>query len=62
MNNGSNVCELLAPVDDMTNLILKGTTPPVQTTPAQPALDPDFSIKPEFSLNNASGNPVLPYS
>lgn len=62
MNNGSNVCELLAPVDDMTNLILKGTTPPVQTSPAQPALDPDFSIKPEFCLNNASGNPVLPYS
>tara|TARA_R100001440_G_scaffold60073_1_gene79818 strand:+ start:178 stop:1317 length:1140 start_codon:yes stop_codon:yes gene_type:complete len=62
MNNGSNVCELLAPVDDMTNLILKGTTPPTQTTPAQAPLDPDFSIKPEFCLNNATGNPHLPYS
>jgi hypothetical protein len=62
MNNGSNVCELLAPVDDMTTLVLKGTTPPSQTTPAQSPLDPDFSIKPEFCLNNATGNPHLPYS
>lgn len=62
MNNGSNVCELLAPLDDMTTLILKGTTPPSQTTPAQDPLDPDFSIKPEFCLNNATGSPHLPYS
>jgi len=61
MNNGSNVCELLAPVDDMTNLILKGSTPPDNTAGTTP-VDPDFSIKPEFCLNNASGNPVLPYS
>ena len=62
MNNGSNVCELLAPLDDMTNLILKGTTPPDNTTAPQAPLAPDFSIKPEFCLNNASGNPHLPYS
>ena len=61
MNNGSNVCELLAPVDDMTNLILKGSTPPDNTAGTTP-VDSDFSIKPEFCLNNASGNPVLPYS
>jgi len=66
MNNGSNVCELLAPVDDMTNLILKGTTPPDNDDGAGgekvSALPPDFSIKPEICLNNASGAPHLPYS
>ena len=62
MNNGSNVCELLAPVDDMTNLILKGTTPPDNSTANLDPLPPDFSIKPEICLNNASGSPVLPYS
>tara|TARA_Y100000114_G_scaffold75814_1_gene69540 strand:+ start:1891 stop:3048 length:1158 start_codon:yes stop_codon:yes gene_type:complete len=62
MNNGSNVCELLAPVDDMTNLILKGTTPPDNSGANLDPLDPDFSIRPEFCLNNATGNPVLPYS
>jgi len=62
MNNGSNVCELLAPVDEMTNLILKGTTPPDNSTANLAPLPPDFSIKPEICLNNASGSPVLPYS
>lgn len=62
MNNGSNVCELLAPVDDMTNLILKGTVPPDNTTANLAPLNPDFSIKPEICLNNASGSPVLAYS
>jgi len=62
MNNGSNVCELLAPVDDMTNLILKGTVPPDNTTANLAPLNPDFSIKPEICLNNASGSPVLGYS
>jgi len=66
MNNGSNVCELLAPTDEMTNLALKGTTPPDnddgsggdKTVPR----NPDFSFKPEICLNNASGSPHVPYS
>jgi len=62
MNNGSNVCELLAPVDDMTNLMLKGTTPKNNSTAQLDPLNPDFSIKPEICLNNSSGSASLPYS
>ncbi len=62
MNNGSNVCELLAPVSEMTNLILKGTTPSDNSTANLDPINPDFSIKPEICLNNASGSPVLAYS
>ena len=62
MNNGSNVCELLAPVDDMTNLMLKGTTPKNNSTAQLDPVNPDFSIKPEICLNNGSGSSSLPYS
>jgi hypothetical protein len=69
MNNASNVCELLAPTDQMTNLVLKGVTPPVNQNNAGSAelvapLSPDFSFKPQICLNNAQtdGMAVLPYS
>lgn len=67
MNNGSNVCELLAPTDAMTNLVLKGVTPPANAKSTSgdivAPLAPDFSFKPEICLNNATsdGMPVLPY-
>lgn len=68
MNNGSNVCELLAPTDRMTNLVLKGVTPPANTNNAGTGnilepIPPDFSFKPEIALNNAQseGLNVLPY-
>ena len=69
MNNGSNVCELLAPTNEMTNLMLKGITPPDNRNQADTAdltdpLPPDFSFKPMICLNNAqsNGQNVLPYA
>ena len=60
MNNASNVCQLKAPTDEMTNLLLKGVEVESQlTTPI--STDPDFSIKPKFCLNSAIGD-HLPYS
>jgi len=60
MNNASNVCQLKAPTDEMTNLLLKGVGVETQlTTPI--STDPDFSFKPKFCLNSAIGD-HLPYS
>ena len=55
MNNSNNVCELKAPLDDMTNQMLQGVVPKVQPGVAL-RLDPDFSIKPLICLNSGAGN------
>ncbi len=69
MNNGSNVCELLAPNQEMTTLLLQGVTPTENRNAGDTAnittpLSPDFSFKPQICLNNAQadGMAVLPYS
>lgn len=61
MNNASNVCELLAPLDTMTTAMMKGTVPKDNTVALAP-VPIDFSIKPEICLNNSSGHPTLAYS
>ena len=66
-NNSSNVCELKAPRDEITNNILKGevvaTDPDLSTAPtANGGLrqNPDFSIKPRICLNGGQG--AVPFS
>ena len=58
MNNASNVCELKAPFDKMTNQALKGVVGGAgDTNPTHFA--PDFSIRPSICVN--SGRGMLPY-
>ena len=58
-NNSSNVCEMKAPRDEITNNILKGELTQVSVvmddTKALRA-NPDFSIKPRICLNGGQGN------
>lgn len=60
MNNGSALCELKAPVDEMTNVLLKGVTPKTDLS-SSVRQSPDFSVKPKFCLNKAIGD-HLPYT
>ncbi len=55
MNNSKNVCQLKAPLDEMTVMYMKGED---MDTPYAPAVrcNPDFSIKPLICLNSGSGN------
>ncbi len=64
MCNASAVCELKAPTDRMTNMVLKGVVP--KTPPPSLGVnalreDPDFSFKPLICLNSGEGS-ALPYS
>ena len=57
-NNSSNVCEMKAPSDGMTNNILKGETTPIALNMADTfplRATPDFSIKPRVCLNGGQG-------
>lgn len=59
MNNASQVCEVKAPYDPMTNMILQGEIGGEGATNTTVLL-PDFSIRPSICLN--SGRGVLAYS
>lgn len=59
MNNASQVCELKAPYDPMTNMILQGEIAGEGATNPTILL-PDFSIRPSICVN--SGRGVLAYS
>jgi len=55
MNNANNVCEMKAPLDQMTTGMLVGISPNTQiATPIH--LNPDFSIKPLICVNSGSGS------
>jgi len=58
MNNASQVCELKAPYDPMTNMALKGVLGGEGATNTTTLL-PDFSIRPSVCVN--SGRGMLPY-
>ncbi len=58
MNNASNVCELKAPIDKMTNQALKGVVGGAGETNFT-NYAPDFSIRPSICVN--SGRGMLPY-
>jgi hypothetical protein len=59
MFNSSRVCELKAPQDSMTTVMLQGEEPPAQN--ANPLREnPDFSIKLDFVLNSVDEE-LLPY-
>tara|TARA_R110002096_G_scaffold263792_1_gene457287 strand:+ start:124 stop:1257 length:1134 start_codon:yes stop_codon:yes gene_type:complete len=64
MCNASAVCELKAPTERMSNMVLKGVVP--ETAPPSLGVnalrvDPDFSFKPLIALNSGVGS-ALPYS
>ena len=57
MNNASNVCEMKAPLDEMTTQLLAGVNVPASqpSSGAISGLRPDFSIKPLICVNSGSG-------
>tara|TARA_Y100000004_G_scaffold194907_1_gene260667 strand:+ start:926 stop:2065 length:1140 start_codon:yes stop_codon:yes gene_type:complete len=55
MNNSKNICQLKAPLDEMTVMYMKGEDMASPYTPAV-RCNPDFSIKPLICLNSGSGN------
>lgn len=58
--NGSQVCELKAPIDILTTALLAGEQPETNLAGVNRINnDPDFSIKPDFILNSSSD--MLPY-
>jgi hypothetical protein len=59
MNNSENVCELKAPMHEMTKATLRGEVPKTQPSTAKRNA-PDFSIKPKMALNSGMGS--LKYS
>jgi hypothetical protein len=55
MMNSSHVCELKAPIANMTNAVLQGVVPKRQPSLGDIRHNPDFSIKPLFAMNSGSG-------
>lgn len=55
MLNSNNVCEMKAPIDDMTVAILQGEIPASNPSNDLQRLDPDFSVRPLFVLNSGAG-------